>query len=127
MGSVRTETVGEVEYVTDGWVRHWPNITAFMGGNISPAMVKKLARDYGFPLHKLPPNGVPAIIKSEANLWLRHFSEISSPFRFQKVTGAALQAKNGLYKGCVVKVPRYKVEDRSDLAENEKIKRNARV
>lgn len=89
----------DIRFVEDGWVVGWAEIIRFLGmkkpskKGKGHTTIERLHEHYGFPLHKLP-SGSPAIIKSEANAWLRHFSEVSSPFRMQKLVGAALNATN---------------------------------
>jgi len=80
----------EVIVVRDKWLKGWEAIKAFTGYATDTA-VKNLQKRYHFPLRCLP-TGEPVVIESEANEWLRAFSEASSPFRKRKLTGAALRA-----------------------------------
>lgn len=87
--------------INDAWVKGWPNILAKLGyGKKGDRAVKRMAKLYGFPLMRLP-SGEPAIIMSDVNAWLRAFSEVSSPFRLQELSGAALRASNGEKMGIV--------------------------
>lgn len=81
----------------DRWMRGWPKILHFLGyKNKEPVL--NLRDRYEFPLRRLP-SGEPVLVRSEANEWLRAFSEASSPFRMQKLSGAALAAHNGVNIG----------------------------
>jgi hypothetical protein len=57
-----------------------------------------MVENYGLPLRTLP-TGEPALIISEVNRWLQVFSEVSSPFRIKRLTGAALLAAQGVPVG----------------------------
>lgn len=76
--------------VKDRWVKGWDGILAFTGVRMS-ATIEKYETEYCFPLRRLP-TGEPVLIVSEANEWLRAFTELSSPFRKRKLSGAALKA-----------------------------------
>lgn len=78
----------------DQWIRGWKNIARFVGGYKTKAAVLTLSTKYGLPLRTLP-SGESILIVSEANEWLRTFTEESSPFRLRNLAGAALVAFSG--------------------------------
>lgn len=88
-----------VQVVKDRWVKGWEAILEFTGVGRSTT-VKKYQREYHFPLRCLP-TGEPVVIVSEANEWLRAFTELTSPFRKRKLTGAALRASLGEKMGAM--------------------------
>lgn len=85
--------LSEQGVVEDRWIRGWPQISDYLGG-LSRKTIINMGSKYGFPLHRIP-DGTPVILMSEANWWLRSFSEISSPFRLRKLVGAALRSQYG--------------------------------
>jgi hypothetical protein len=89
---MKVERINNPQTVEERWIRGWAGIRRFVG--LGSGAVLNLAQKYGFPLHKLP-NGDPIIITSEVNGWLRTFSELSSPFRMRKLSGAAKIVSEG--------------------------------
>lgn len=85
--------MSDVQVVKDRWMKGWEAISAFTGVS-NPETIKGYHEKYHFPLRCLP-TGEPVVIVSEANEWLRAFSELTSPFRKRKLTGAALRSALG--------------------------------
>ena len=92
------------QVVGDRWIIGWASICAFTGFR-SKTTIQGMARESGFPLYTLP-GGKPATILSEVNNWLRSFSEVSSPFRLQKLSGAGLRSSRGELVGIVARNPK---------------------
>jgi hypothetical protein len=84
--------------ITDGWIRGWPAIRRYLGGYRSLEPIKDMVDNYGLPIRTLP-TGEPVMIVSEVNRWLQVFSEVSSPFRLKRLSGAALLATQGVKVG----------------------------
>lgn len=84
--------------ITDHWIRGWPAIRRYLGGYRSLKPIKDMMDNYGLPIRTLP-TGEPVMIASEVNRWLQVFSEVSSPFRLQRLSGAASLAAQGIKIG----------------------------
>ncbi len=96
-------------FIEDRWIKGWKAIGTFLGGFKTSHSMKVLVERYGLPLHHLP-TGEPVLIMSEANAWLRAFSESSSPFSLRKMTGVALRATQGDLDGVAAKSHKLKRE-----------------
>lgn len=81
----------------EGWIRTWPKILRYLDFKHQKSVLN-LRDKYSFPLRRLP-SGEMVISKGEVGEWLREFSEVSSPFRMQRLTGAALASFNGMVTG----------------------------